>query len=206
MKKTIKLLSLLISITLIIQIFNSPLISNATEEKLVDNIQSSSVISDEMYSKNAGNSIEIARLLRKDKEFKKYDVYLDDNGILNVMVFDDENENIKYGEEIKSELFAKHKNIQNVLSTANLDSAKVIYRKVKFSKEYLLKIQDFVTKHAKDYGIISVGSGSMINQVEIELLDIEKSKDFLDLLEQNITDFSEDAVKFTESAPYEGYN
>ena len=205
MKKTIKLLSLLISITLIIQMFKFPLIVNATEEKLVNNNQSLSVISNELYNKNVGNSIEQARIMRKDKEFKKYDVYLDDNGILNVMVFDDENENIKYGEEINSELFPNHQKLENSFSAEKLDS-KIVYKKAKFGKEYLLNIQDFVTKHGKEYGVISVGSGTMINQVEIELLDIEKSKEILDLLEQNITDFSEDSVKFIESTPIEYYD
>ncbi len=207
MKKAVKLLLFIISITLIIQMFNSPLISNATTaEKLVDKSQTLSVISDELYCRNVEDSIEQSRILRKDEEFKKYDTYLDDNGILTLMVFDDENEDIEYGEEISSELFKNHRKIQKAFSDANLDSKEIIYRKVKFGKQYLLNIQDVVTKHAKkEYGIISIGSGDIYNQVEIELLDIEKSKDILYLLEQNIDNFSKDAVRFLESEPVINY-
>jgi len=67
----------------------------------------------------------------------------------------------------------------------------------------LLNIQDFVSKHAKEYDVLGVGSGGIYNQVEIELLDIEKSKDILALLEQNITDFSRDSVRFLETEPIE---
>ncbi len=190
---------------LLVLILLLTLVSCSQAEAELDNSKPTVTVSDEVYGKNVGNSIEQARILRKDEELKKYDVYLDDNGILNIMVFDDENADIEYGEEIKSELFAKHKKVQNAFSDAKLDSEKIIYRKVKFSKDYLLNIQDFVTKHAKDYDIIGVGSGGIYNQVEIELLDIEKSKDILALLEQNITDFSRDSVRFLESEPYEDY-
>ena len=190
---------------LLVLILLLTLVSCSQAEAELDNSKPTVTVSDEVYGKNVGNSIEQARILRKDEELKKYDVYLDDNGILNVMVFDDENADIEYGEEIKSEKFVNHQKVKNAFSDAKVDSENIIYRKVKFGKEYLLNIQDFVTKHAKDYDIIGVGSGGIYNQVEIELLDIEKSKDILALLEQNITDFSRDSVRFLESEPYEDY-
>jgi len=179
------------------------LVSCSQAEAELDNNKPTTTVSDEVYSKNVGNSIEQARILRKDEELKKYDVYLGENGILNVMVFDDENEDIEYGEEISSELFKHHEKIKKAFSNAKLDSEQIIYRKVRFGKEYLLNIQDFVSKHAKEYDVLGVGSGGIYNQVEIELLDIEKSKDILALLEQNITDFSRDSVRFLETEPIE---
>ncbi len=160
----------------------------------------------EEYQENVSNSLEeyqVIKEARKQGNVKNYDVYLDDDGILNVMVSDDTSD-AEYGAALPSDCTQSAVKYEQALSAevkmsdSNIDeSADVIYRKVQFSKSYLRNIQKALRGHMKEFTLVSVGSGNMDNKVEIELTDSSKENDVLEFLEENTEDFNSEAVVFT---------
>jgi len=147
---------------------------NATQT--VSKSQITSTVSDE-YIKNQQKVAQQYRILRNIKNFDDYDVYLDDDGRLNIIYTKDES----------LEIMKKH-----------LDTNFVIIRKVKFSKKYLLGIQSFLTDYMGDeYTIFGIGSGAgPNNKVVIEIGDKDKIPDIINLLNENIENFDKESVKF----------
>lgn len=145
-------------------------ISKATTNKSNETITYSKEYQDNLMAGSKQLSI-----LKSIEGFDDYHAFYDDNGRLNILYWDNES----------LEIMKKH-----------LDTNVVIFKKVKFSNDYLLSIQYFLNNHMKEYDIVYIGSGDRNNQVRVGITDESKKDDILELLHKNIENFDEEAVRF----------
>ena len=130
------------------------------------------------WQKNMDEASKQNAILKSIKNFDEYNNYFNcfnEEGKLVVMYWNNDS----------YEIMKKH-----------LDPTIVIFKKVKFSNDYLFNIQTFLTDYMEEYEIGAIGGPDDYNQVKILIANKNREKDILDLLYNNIKDFDEKAVRF----------
>lgn len=125
------------------------------------------------YQDNLMNGSKQLSILKSIKGFDDYHPFYDEKGRLNILYWDDESR----------ELMEKY-----------LDSDIVIYKKVKFSNDYLSEIHRVLSENKEKFDISVIGSGNRNNQVMVMISDENRKKDILEFLNKNIENFDEEAV------------
>lgn len=196
--KKIKILSSLLSLVLLTQIGSTALALNSDKIETTESIDKMDTVE---YQKNVSNSLNAFQTLKANKNslnLNDYDVYIDDDGILNIMVHDDTQKQFSVGDKIttSSKTLIQY---NDILEKENFNANSIIYRKVKFKKDYLLSIQSVLIEKIEDFNILSVGSGNINNQVEIVLSELTQTSNILYYLKENIDQFDNDSVVFSYS-------
>lgn len=128
-------------------------------------------------SKEYENNLKLAgeqdAILKSIKGFDDYYKFLDDKGRLNILYWNNES----------YEILKKH-----------LDSNIVIFKKVKFSNDYLSKIEKALFENKDEFDIYLISSGNKNNQVTVITSNGEKVKGILKFLNENIENFDKEAV------------
>lgn len=125
------------------------------------------------YQVNLMNGSKQLSVLKSIKGFDDYYSFYDEKGRLNILYWDDES----------LEIMKKY-----------LDSTVVIFKKVKFSKDYLSEIHRVLSENKEKFDISVIGSGNRNNQVMVMISDESRKKDILEFLNKNIENFDEKAV------------
>ncbi len=125
------------------------------------------------YQDNLMNGSKQLSVLKSIKGFDDYYSFYDEKGRLNILYWDDES----------LEIMKKY-----------LDSTVVIFKKVKFSKDYLSEIHRVLSENKEKFDISVIGIGNRNNQVMVMISDESRKKDILEFLNKNIENFDEKAV------------
>ncbi len=130
-------------------------------------------------SKEYENNLKLAgeqdAILKSIKGFNDYHKFLDDKGRLNILYWNDES----------YEILKKH-----------LDSNIVIFKKVKFSNDYLSKIEKTLLENKDEFDIYLIGSVNSKNSILIGISDKNQKQEILEFLNENIENFDKESVRF----------
>ena len=194
MKKILKLLSFIL---VVIMVINSSSVVTASSV-CTANSKNIDLIEDSGISKDKNDSLLQRNLSIGTKQYQ----LLKDNDCLNIMVYDNDDPNLEFWENIPANTSSNLKKIEDIIKSSDLNDQQVIFKKVKYSTDYLDEIQDFLTPYMEEYNIYVIGSRDRYNQVKIGVADLKVKDSIIKLLKDNIENFEEDVVRFEISEEF----